>query len=61
MWLNGRPVDLVISDMAPNTSGIKAVDQPRGMYLAELALDFAQTMLAARRRFSGQGFSGRRF
>ena len=43
--LNGRPVDLVISDMAPNTSGIKAVDQPRGMYLAELALDFARQQL----------------
>lgn len=43
--LNDRPVDLVISDMAPNTSGIKAVDQPRGMYLAELALDFARQCL----------------
>ncbi len=43
--LNGRPVDLVISDMAPNTSGVKAVDQPRGMYLAELALDFARQCL----------------
>lgn len=42
--LNGRPVDLVISDMAPNTTGIKAVDQPRGMYLAELALDFADNV-----------------
>ncbi|MDG4555251.1 MAG: 23S rRNA (uridine(2552)-2'-O)-methyltransferase RlmE [Candidatus Competibacter sp.] len=43
--LNNRPVDLVISDMAPNTTGIKAVDQPRGMYLAELALDFARRCL----------------
>ena len=43
--LNGRPVDLLISDMAPNTSGVKAVDQPRGMYLAELALDFARQCL----------------
>lgn len=39
--LAGRPVDLVLSDMAPNISGQAAVDQPRAMYLAELALDFA--------------------
>jgi len=43
--LTGRPVDLVISDMAPNTSGIKAIDQPRGIYLAELALDLARQCL----------------
>lgn len=43
--LGGRPVDLVISDMAPNISGIKAIDQPRGMYLAELAMDFARQCL----------------
>lgn len=43
--LGGRPVDLVISDMAPNISGIKAVDQPRAIYLAELALDFASQVL----------------
>ncbi len=40
--LNGRQVDIVISDMAPNTSGNRAVDQPRQIYLCELALDFAQ-------------------
>ncbi|HID49417.1 MAG TPA: 23S rRNA (uridine(2552)-2'-O)-methyltransferase RlmE [Chromatiales bacterium] len=40
-----RPVDLVMSDMAPNISGVKAVDQPRAMYLAELALDLAQKVL----------------
>lgn len=43
--LDGAPVDLVISDMAPNISGVKAVDQPRAMYLAELALDFAGQVL----------------
>lgn len=43
--LNGRQVDLVISDMAPNTSGNSAVDQPRQIYLCELALDFAQKVL----------------
>ena len=39
-------VDLVISDMAPNISGMKAVDQPRAMYLAELALDLARKVLS---------------
>lgn len=43
--LDGLPVDLVISDMAPNISGVRAVDQPRAMYLAELALDFASQVL----------------
>lgn len=37
--------DLVLSDMAPNISGTKAVDQPRSVYLAELALDFARKVL----------------
>lgn len=37
---------LVLSDMAPNISGLAAVDQPRAMHLAELALDFAVTRLA---------------
>ena len=41
-----RRVDLVISDMAPNISGMKSVDQPRAMYLAELALDLAKKVLA---------------
>ncbi len=39
--LDGGPVDLVLSDMAPNKSGMDAVDQPRIMHLAELAMDFA--------------------
>ncbi|MFA7619902.1 MAG: SAM-dependent methyltransferase, partial [Thiohalomonadaceae bacterium] len=39
-------VDLVMSDMAPNISGERTVDQPRAMYLAELALDLAQHVLA---------------
>ena len=43
--LGGRPVDLVLSDMAPNMSGMDAVDQPRAMYLAELARDFADAHL----------------
>ena len=42
--LRGRPVDLVISDMAPNISGMKAVDQPRAMYLVELAVELAESV-----------------
>ena len=41
---DGR-ADLVISDMAPNISGNRAVDQPRSMYLAELALDVCKDLL----------------
>ncbi len=43
--LNGQPVDLVLSDMAPNMSGVDAVDLPRAMYLAELAMEFADRHL----------------
>jgi 23S rRNA (uridine2552-2'-O)-methyltransferase len=43
--LGDSPVDLVMSDMAPNISGMKAVDQPRAMYLAELALELARKVL----------------
>ena len=43
--LDGAQVDLVMSDMAPNISGMKAVDQPRAMYLAELALELARKVL----------------
>ena len=43
--LDGTPVDLVLSDMAPNKSGVSAVDQPRAMYLSELAMDFADRHL----------------
>lgn len=43
--LQDRPVDLVISDMAPNLSGMKEIDQPQAIYLTELALDFACSTL----------------
>ena len=43
--LGGARVDLLLSDMAPNLSGIDAIDAPRGMYLAELALDMAREVL----------------
>ena len=59
--LGGQPVDLVMSDMAPNISGESAVDQPRAMYLAELALDFAGQVLRPGgdflvKLFQGEGF-----
>ena len=43
--LDGAAVDLVISDMAPNLSGMKEIDQPRAMYLVELAMEFAKMTL----------------
>jgi 23S rRNA (uridine2552-2'-O)-methyltransferase len=43
--LGDERADLVISDMAPNISGNKSVDQPRSMYLAELALDLCERVL----------------
>ncbi|MEI6145562.1 MAG: 23S rRNA (uridine(2552)-2'-O)-methyltransferase RlmE [Methylococcales bacterium] len=59
--LNQAPVSLVMSDMAPNMSGNKAVDQPRAIYLAELALDTAKTVLSKNgsflvKLFHGEGF-----
>ena len=59
--LDGRAVDLVLSDMAPNTSGIKAVDQPSSLYLAELALDFAQQCLRPGGDFLVKAFQGEGF
>ncbi len=54
--------DLVISDMAPNMSGQQAVDIPRAMYMAELALDMAQRVLQPGggllvKLFQGEGFT----
>jgi 23S rRNA (uridine2552-2'-O)-methyltransferase len=59
--LHGREVDLVMSDIAPNISGMDAVDQPRAMYLAELAVDFADRVLRPGgdllvKLFQGEGF-----
>ena len=53
--------DLVMSDMAPNISGSKAVDQPRSMYLAELALDFARRVLKPKGSFVCKVFQGEGF
>lgn len=59
--IDGRPVDLVMSDMAPNTSGVKAIDQPRSIYLCELALELALSVLKPGgnmvvKVFHGEGF-----
>jgi 23S rRNA (uridine2552-2'-O)-methyltransferase len=43
--LDGQTVDLVLSDMAPNMSGMATIDQPKAMYLAELALEFVRAHL----------------
>jgi 23S rRNA (uridine2552-2'-O)-methyltransferase len=43
--LPGRGVDLVLSDMGPNLSGVEVIDQPRSIYLAELSLDMAGRVL----------------
>jgi 23S rRNA (uridine2552-2'-O)-methyltransferase len=55
------PVDLVISDMAPNMSGMSAVDQPRSIYLVELALDMARQVLAPGGAFVSKVFQGEGF
>jgi len=58
---DGQEADLVMSDIAPNISGVDAVDQPRAMYLAELAVDFADRVLRPEgdlliKVFQGEGF-----
>ena len=59
--LNGQNADLVLSDLAPNMSGMGAVDQPRAMYLAELALGFAQRWLEPGGSFVVKVFHGEGF
>jgi len=59
--LAGRRVDLVLSDMAPNLSGMKAIDQPRAALLAELTVDCAKQVLRPggdllMKAFQGVGF-----
>lgn len=61
--IDGIPLELVVSDMAPNMSGMSAVDQPRSMYLVELALELARQVLApggsfVAKVFQGEGFDG---
>lgn len=59
--LQGRQVDLVLSDMAPNMSGIELTDQARVMYLAELTLEFCERKMKPGgdmlvKAFQGSGF-----
>ena len=56
--LGDSAVNLVISDMAPNTSGVRSVDQAKSMYLVELALNFAQSRLAPGGDFLTKIFHG---
>lgn len=53
-----KPVDLVLSDMAPNKSGMDAVDMPRALYLSELAMDFADKHLRTGGTFLIKLFQG---
>src|SRR5512144_1467469 len=60
--LGGRQIDLVVSDLAPNLSGIDAADQARAVHLGELALDFARQWLQPGgdlvvKAFQGAGFA----
>jgi 23S rRNA (uridine2552-2'-O)-methyltransferase len=60
--LGNRKVELVISDMAPNFSGIRDIDLPRAVYLAEIALDFTREVLVPGgcllvKLFQGEGFT----
>jgi len=59
--LGDAPADLVISDMAPNMSGMAAVDQPAAMYLVELALDMARQVLKPNGNFVAKVFQGEGF
>jgi len=56
--LNGAAVDLVMSDMAPNISGVDAADQASSMYLVELALDMAVQVLKPGGNFVTKVFHG---
>jgi 23S rRNA (uridine2552-2'-O)-methyltransferase len=56
--LGGAPVDLVMSDLAPNITGTKVIDQPRSMHLAELALDTANKVLRHNGNFVCKLFQG---
>ena len=59
--LEGAPVDLVLSDMAPNMSGNKGIDQPNSIYLCELALDTARNVLVSGGAFLVKTFQGEGF
>lgn len=59
--VGGQAVDLVLSDMAPNISGVNAADQVGSVYLGELALEFAKSHLKPRGNFLVKCFQGEGF
>lgn len=59
--LDGRQIDLVLSDMAPNMTGMGSIDQPASMHLVELVLDFAVTNLSKQGTFLVKVFQGEGF
>lgn len=59
--MNGDLADLVISDMAPNMSGMNSIDQPAAMYLVELALAMAKDILKPKGNFVAKVFQGEGF
>lgn len=56
--LGSRPVDLVLSDMAPNMSGVRSVDQARSMELADVSLAACRAFLRAGGAFAVKAFQG---
>ncbi len=59
--MDGARADLVISDMAPNMSGMNSIDQPAAMYLVELALEMARDVLKPNGNFVAKVFQGEGF
>ena len=59
--LGGKPLDLVLSDMAPNMSGMATIDIAKAMYLAELAVDFVESHLKPGGNFVVKLFQGEGF
>ena len=57
-WLGGEKFDLVISDMAPNTTGIDSADAAKSIYLLELALDLLRRTLKPNANFAAKMFQG---
>jgi 23S rRNA (uridine2552-2'-O)-methyltransferase len=56
--IDGKGIDLVVSDISPNISGVKSVDQPKVLYLAELAYDFSVQVLKPGGMFLTKVFQG---
>lgn len=57
-WLGGARFDLIISDIAPNTTGIDSADAAKSIYLLELALDTARKTLKSHANFAAKMFQG---